>query len=576
MTIQHCEFSRNPDGSYDLLLYLEGRMQAEFADDFFHNRPFKHLDGVFRKAGRVIRIRTVKLVIAGTLVAAIPFSSAAVHASGEYAMSYVYFGTAAQQIQNIARAADTLDVVSPSYFNLNRDGSLALSGVSTSFLSAMRERGLRVVPFLSNHWDRESGVNALKNADSLVEEIRVAVERYGFDGVNVDIENVTASERELYTAFVKKLRAALPKSKEVSVAVAANPYGYQTGWHGSYDYEGLAKYADHLFLMTYDEHYNGSAAGPVASFDFVERSIQYALKYASPDQIVVGIPFFGRLWNAAGTVKGHGISLTAAMEYQKAYGGTVRFDEASKSPVMTFTIRPADSRPVLNGQTLPTGNYTLWLENADSIKYKLQLVSKYGLKGAGNWSAGQETPDVWEYYGLWLGGTYFSDIHGHFAKDDIISVSSEGLMRGVSYTLFSPDETLTRAQAAVIATRTLGLAAGSAAPFPDTAGHWASDEIAAAARAGLMKGYPDGTFRPDARVTRAELSVLLSRMIESTYTREAAFHDVGADHWAAGEITALAARDILRGYADGTFRPENNITRGETAAVINRLIQLLD
>ena len=150
MTIQHCEFSRNPDGSYDLLLYLEGRMQAEFADDFFHNRPFKHLDGVFRKAGRVIRIRTVKLVIAGTLVAAIPFSSAAVHASGEYAMSYVYFGTAAQQIQNIARAADTLDVVSPSYFNLNRDGSLALSGVSTSFLSAMRERGLRVVPFLSN------------------------------------------------------------------------------------------------------------------------------------------------------------------------------------------------------------------------------------------------------------------------------------------------------------------------------------------------------------------------------------------------------------------------------------------
>ena len=328
--------------------------------------------------------------------------------------------------------------------------------------------------------------------------------------------------------------------------------------------------------MAYDEHYHGSAAGPVASLDFVERSIQYALKYASPDQIVVGIPFFGRIWNAAGTVKGLGISLTTAMEYQKTYGGVIRFDEASKSPVMTFTIRPADKRPVLNGQTLPAGTYTLWLENADSIKYKLQLVSKYGLKGAGNWSAGQETPDVWDYYGLWLGGTYFADIHGHFAKDDIISVSAEGVMRGVSNTLFAPNETLTRAQAAVIAVRTLGLSSVPSGAFPDTAGHWASAEIAAAAHAGLIKGYPDGTFRPDARVTRAELAVLLSRMIESTYLHDSVFQDVGTDHWASAEISALAAHDILRGYSDGTFRPENDITRGETAAVINRLLKLLD
>lgn len=81
----------------------------------------------------------------------------------------------------------------------------------------------------------------------------------GLDGVNVDIENVTEKQRTQYTELVRRLRESLPSDKEVSVAVAANPSGWNTGWHGSYDYAELGKYADHLFIMAYDEHYQGGA-----------------------------------------------------------------------------------------------------------------------------------------------------------------------------------------------------------------------------------------------------------------------------------------------------------------------------
>lgn len=58
----------------------------------------------------------------------------------------------------------------------------------------------------------------------------------------------------------------MPNNKTISIAVAANPYGWTTGWHGSYDYMKLSEYSDYLMLMAYDESYNGGSVGPVTKF----------------------------------------------------------------------------------------------------------------------------------------------------------------------------------------------------------------------------------------------------------------------------------------------------------------------
>ena len=214
MIYSEWELQRNSDGSFDLILHLEGEVQAEFAADFFQHELIQKIGKGLSQAGRIVRIRSVRMIVAGALVLAMPFASASAQSSSaQYAMSYVYFGTAAEQIKNIARTGDTLDTVSPSYFDLNTDGSLKLNTPSASFLDAVRKQGLKVVPFLSNHWDRAIGQKALQNTDRLVEQLADAVRQYGFDGVNVDIENVTQNERSQYTEFVRKLRAALPSSK---------------------------------------------------------------------------------------------------------------------------------------------------------------------------------------------------------------------------------------------------------------------------------------------------------------------------------------------------------------------------
>lgn len=554
----------NPDGSVDLLLFPSP--DAEWAAELRPGRMLKKLG----EQKRILCVRAVKIVAAGGIVLSIPFSSLAIRTQKDnYAMSYIYFGTAAQQIQNALAAADVLDVISPSYFDLNADGSLKLNAVSTQFIGTMKANGIKVVPFLSNHWDRASGVAALKNAEALSTQIADAVSRYDLDGVNVDIENVTASERQLYVDFVRLLRQKIPADKEVSVAVAANPSGWTTGWHGSYDYAALARHADHLFIMAYDEHYSGGPAGPVAGYPFVQKSIEYALQYVPKEKIVLGLPFFGRVWNTSAGILGEGISLERIRQWQAEFGGSVSYDRTQRSPVLRMNI----TRPLtLNGKTLPAGEYEIWYENADSLKDKLALVQRYGLKGAGNWSAGQETGDVWDYYELWLNGTYFSDISDHFAKDEIVRLSAEGVIKGVSDTLFGPEQSMTRAQASALAVRVLDLPLDSSAPpFTDTASHWARQEIAAAAKAGLFIGYPDGSFKPDAPVTRAEMTVVLARMLEQAYSgRALPFSDVGADHWAYHEIAALSDLGIINGYTDGTFKPWRNITRGEGAAILGR------
>lgn len=319
-------------------------------------------------------------------------------------LGYMYFGNTQDYVSMVNQTASSVNTVSPSYFDINANGTLKLTySLDPTFISAMHLQGIRVVPFLSNHWDRNIGRAMLANKELAAQQIADAIARYNLDGVNVDIENVTEVDRANYTEFVRLLREKIPAWKEVSVAVAANPNGWTTGWHGSYDYNSLAKYADYLMIMSYDESYPGGAAGPVASNPWVERSVQYAFNQnVAADKIVLGIAQYGRYWIQGQTYGGLGISNWQVEQLIKQYNGTVIFDEVSKTPKAIVTIREGDPKPIVGGTTLTAGTYTIWYENEESIRQKLLLISKYNLRGVGNWSIGQENKEVWNSYATTL------------------------------------------------------------------------------------------------------------------------------------------------------------------------------
>lgn len=115
------------------------------------------------------------------------------------------------------------------------------------------------------------------------------------------------------------------------------------------------------------------------------------------------------------------------------------------------------------------------------------------------------------------------------------------------------------------------------APFADTAGHWAERHIAEAVRRGIVSGYPDGTFRPDAPITRAEFTALVARVLRLPepadwapgYTDQAQIGD-----WARKAIAQAAAAGIVSGFDDGRFRPDEPLTREQMAVILARAMGL--
>ena len=529
----------------------------------------KELFSTMKPHQRMLSLGCALLLSAGLLVTG-------AGAAGRFSMSYLYFGSPSAYADRVRQTNGSLQEISPNYFNLNADGSLNVTGTGISdFVEEMHVMGVRVVPFLSNHWDRELGVKALENRTALVSQIVQAVKQYDLDGVNIDIENVTHLHRSDYAAFVELLRRKLPRDKILAVAVAANPYGITQGWHGSYDYQRLARSADYLMLMTYDEHYQGGDPGPVASYDFMERSVQYALKYTTPDKLVLGLPFFGRIWSDSGALmQGHGVSETQVQSLIAQYRGQVAQDPASGSARASITVTAADSKPTINGITLTPGSYTIWYESEESKKRQLGLVEEYDLLGAGSWSLGQESAGTWDYYSLWLNGLPYGDAQGHWAVPYIIQAARSGLMTGISPTAFAPEQTLTRAEAAVVLYRLLGLTAAPAGhpDFADAAGHWARDYIRAAHYHGLVSGVGEDRYDPDRPLSRQELAVMLDHALSDggAVSGENPFSDISpsGSPWSYEAILRLHQAGIVSGYGDGTFRPEAEVRRAELAVML--------
>ena len=503
--------------------------------------------------------------------------------SAKINMSYIYNIGINESIQNVDATKGAVNRVSPNYFDINPDGTLKLTkDVSPLFIEEMRKRNIKVIPFLSNHWDREIGKKALLNREALASQIVQAIKDYNLDGVNVDIENVTEVEKDQYTDLVRLLREKLPADKTVSVAVAANPKRWTKGWHGSYDYKALGQYSDEIMLMSYDESYRGSAPGPVASISFVEKSIQYLLESVPAEKVLLGIPFYGRYWNQNEAVGGSGISLHRAEELIKKYNGTTTFDVASKSPKATFVIKAGDPTYSIFGKVLTPGTYTLWYENEQSIKEKLNLVQKYNLRGTGSWSLGQETKEVWEYYDLWANGRYFSDLKNHWSEKDVLEVVKRGWMEGTSSSRFSPDVVLTRAQIATILVKTLDLKPleSSVDDFIDVSQkHAAYRDIQLVNQHGIMLGTSNGRFSPDASFTRAQIAMILSRLFEEQDVESQHAHsflDIKEEDWYYEAVLIVSQRGIMIGYSQGQFRPEEKVTRAQMAALMNRIASDLE
>lgn len=524
----------------------------------------------------------------------------------DFNMSYLYGGTVNSDIQKVEATNGVINEVSPSYFDINSDGSLKLTAaVSQSFINTMHQKGVSVVPFLSNHWDRELGRKALNNREELANQIIEAIKKYDLDGVNVDIENVTDVDKDAYTDLVRLLKEKMPEGKIVAVAVAANPNGYTKGWQGSYDYEKLGQYADYLMIMAYDEHYQGGTPGPVASYNFTENSIKYALQYVPSEKIVIGFAFYGRYWNDEG-VGGRAATFKLIEKIFNDYPPVITYDEENMT--LIGTIKVTSEQASKDDYIFEAGTYDFYYENTDILKQKLELVEKYNLKGTGSWALGQELPSMWEDTNMWKHTVHtikqepnvpittivektndiqkvFKDVNEKlWSRQYIDFVYAKKLMIGKNVDTFGVADYLTRAEAVTLLCRLIDMydlnlqQTEIEIAFADIDNHWAKADIQKAVKFGLIIGYEDNTFKPNNYITREEIVTILYRLNLDIQEKEndIIFTDVNMNQWSYNNIVSMSKKGIIDGYEDNTFKPKNNIQRQEIATVLTRICNQLD
>lgn len=168
----------------------------------------------------------------------------------------------------------------------------------------------------------------------------------------------------------------------------------------------------------------------------------------------------------------------------------------------------------------------------------------------------------------------FKDTTGHWARPAINSLAVRGVVNGFTDGTFGPDQVVTRAQFVSLLAAALQWPAPESAPtFKDSIPGWARPAVSAAVSRGVVSGYPDGTFAPDARITRSEMAVIINRALglsdiqgKNQYTDAGSIPDFARD-----AVAKVSEAGLLQG-SDGYFRPRDGATRAETAVAINRLL----
>lgn len=305
------------------------------------------------------------------------------------------------RIATVLANSKDVNVISPTWFYLNdNEGNLA-DVASKDYVNYCHEQGVKVWGLFSNLENTEvDSTYVLTHTsvrENLVNQIIAKALNYNLDGVNIDFEALSNAVGDGYIQFIRELSL---KCDDNGLVLSVDNY-VPSAYTQFYNRAEQANFADYVIVMAYDEHYAGSDEGSVASIGFVEKGAKDTLAAGVPaEQLVLGMPFYTRIW-AETPKEEDGDSAEASSEDYVGY-------ELSSEAV---SMAEARSRIDANGaqitwledcgqnysQYKADGvTYKVWLEDAQSLEKKLQVMKDLNLAGAAFWKSGMETADVWD------------------------------------------------------------------------------------------------------------------------------------------------------------------------------------
>lgn len=287
-------------------------------------------------------------------------------------------------IVDLTTNAKGMNVISPTWFRIVDNNGTLSSLADGNYVTRAHQLGLEVwamVDDQSSDSSNDQVFTSTSKRENIINQLISAAIQYNLDGINIDFEYITEDIAEDYIQFLRELSVkcrnnGVVLSVDDKVPLASNEY---------YNRTEQGKIVDYVIVMAYDEHWGvESGAGSTASISWVTDGIANTVKQVPAEKIVLGIPFYTKIWG------------------ERADGSVETFSTATMDIAESTVAAHGCEKIWLEdiGQNYCEYNegeltYRIWLEDATSIERKVKLISQYGLAGVSAWRLGSESADIW-------------------------------------------------------------------------------------------------------------------------------------------------------------------------------------
>lgn len=309
---------------------------------------------------------------------------------GKVNLVWDYYSNVGSAPDRSGTSIDGVNVVAPAFFYLDDDGNLKdnIGEKGENYIDWAHDNGYKVWPMVSN---AEAGLtltseimNSYTKRQKLIEDIVDKCVEYKLDGINVDFENMKQEDKDLYSRFIIELTPRLKEMGLVTSVDVTAPDGGET-WSMCFDRHVIGDVADYIIFMAYDEYgVSSTKPGTTAGYDWVKLSLNKFLQTEEieSNKIILGIPFYTRVWTT--DPSGKSTSKTVSMKKTESVipdGTQKQWNDDLKQNYVEYT----------------DGNNKkqIWIEDIDSIKSKISLITENNLGGVASWQKDMELDEIW-------------------------------------------------------------------------------------------------------------------------------------------------------------------------------------
>lgn len=297
-----------------------------------------------------------------------------------------------EDLLNQLSSTKGVTTVSPTWFCVESVEGDISSLASEEYVTRAHNAGVEVWAMLKDFPDEGEAVDMKQllswtsRREHLTNEIISYAIQLNLDGINIDFEKITEAAAPHYIQFLRELSV---KCRNNGIILSVDNY-VPSAYTAYYNRSAQGEVVDYFITMAYDEHYAGSEeAGSVASITYVEDAVKNTIAEVPKERVIMGIPFFSRLWHEEHVgdeveITSEAYSMPGAQQHLKDQGIEAEWDKETKQYYAEYTSG--------DGETVNK----IWLEEERSMEAKMKAIQKGGVAGVACWKLGLEKESIWD------------------------------------------------------------------------------------------------------------------------------------------------------------------------------------